>query len=151
MVYYGAGKHIQHVTPDELKHWFMASRSAFFQSQQRQEQQLISPLNNQLYYVCICLYLSISFAVKSSILLFLRRVFPVRKFNARHISKHQHANTKPPRKHTFNTPLWDCSYFSRCLLFLELSWQRSNAIHPSTHMTSRFSWLPTAPNFASQQ
>ncbi|KAK1243314.1 hypothetical protein MKX07_003942 [Trichoderma sp. CBMAI-0711] len=53
VVYYGAGKHIQHVTPDELKHWFM------------------------LYYVCICLYLSISFAVKSSILLFLRRVFPV--------------------------------------------------------------------------
>ncbi|KAL6790463.1 hypothetical protein GGI42DRAFT_346998 [Trichoderma sp. SZMC 28013] len=53
VVYYGAGKHIQHVTADELKHWFM------------------------LYYVCICLYLSISFAVKSSILLFLRRVFPV--------------------------------------------------------------------------
>ncbi|KAL7784139.1 hypothetical protein V8C37DRAFT_420737 [Trichoderma ceciliae] len=53
VVYYGAGKHIEHVTADELKHWFM------------------------LYYVCICMYLSISFAVKSSILLFLRRVFPV--------------------------------------------------------------------------
>ncbi|RFU80715.1 hypothetical protein TARUN_1484 [Trichoderma arundinaceum] len=41
VVYYGAGKHIQHVTPEELKHWFM-----------------------------------------SSILLFLRRVFPVRFIKA---------------------------------------------------------------------
>ncbi|KAI0005663.1 hypothetical protein F4779DRAFT_630078 [Xylariaceae sp. FL0662B] len=52
VIYYGAGKHIQHVPPEHLKKWFL------------------------LYYVCICMYLSISLAVKSSILLFLRRVFP---------------------------------------------------------------------------
>ncbi|KAH8883257.1 hypothetical protein GQ53DRAFT_787095 [Thozetella sp. PMI_491] len=52
VVYYGAGKHIQNVSQEDLAKWFM------------------------LYYVCICMYLSISFAVKSSILFFLRRVFP---------------------------------------------------------------------------
>lgn len=81
VVYYGAGKHIQHVTADELKHWFMVRRLLSLPSRHRQEV-TNRCLINQLYYVCICLYLSISFAVKSSILLFLRRVFPVRKFNS---------------------------------------------------------------------
>ncbi|KAF4855297.1 hypothetical protein CGCSCA4_v001425 [Colletotrichum siamense] len=52
VVHYGVGKHIQHVSQEHLKMWFL------------------------LYYICICMYLFVSLAVKSSILLLLRRVFP---------------------------------------------------------------------------
>ncbi|KAL1880545.1 hypothetical protein VTK73DRAFT_5558 [Phialemonium thermophilum] len=49
----GAGKHINHVSQEDLQRWFL------------------------LYYVCICIYLLISFCVKSSLLLFQLRLFPV--------------------------------------------------------------------------
>ncbi|KAL2278749.1 hypothetical protein FJTKL_14200 [Diaporthe vaccinii] len=52
VVYYGVGKHIQHISQTDLAMWFL------------------------LYYICICIYLFISLVVKSSILLFMRRVFP---------------------------------------------------------------------------
>ncbi|KXJ86612.1 hypothetical protein Micbo1qcDRAFT_219233 [Microdochium bolleyi] len=52
VIHYGAGKHMQNVAMEDLKYWFI------------------------LYYTCICMYLSISFAVKTNLLFFLRRVFP---------------------------------------------------------------------------
>ncbi|KAH7025106.1 uncharacterized protein B0I36DRAFT_250511 [Microdochium trichocladiopsis] len=52
VVHYGAGKRMHNVSQEDMAQWFL------------------------LYYVCVCIYLSISFAVKTNLLLFLRRVFP---------------------------------------------------------------------------
>ncbi|KAI1427596.1 hypothetical protein F5Y12DRAFT_160654 [Xylaria sp. FL1777] len=48
----GAGRHINHVLPSELALWF------------------------KFYYACTCLSLVTAFAVKTSLLLYLRRLFP---------------------------------------------------------------------------
>lgn len=56
VVYNGAGRHIQNVSPAELEIWF------------------------KLYYSCACSYLIIACVVKGSLLALLWRLFPVREY-----------------------------------------------------------------------